>query len=90
MKIGRAEAVRMIRECKRFFRVTFVKRSTGETITMNCLNGVRKHLKGGEKSYDPTSVGLLSVYSMDRKGYRSIPVEGIVEVKIGGEIYKIS
>jgi len=69
------------------FSVTFVKRSTGETRVMQCRKGVTKHLKGGPAAYNPAHHNLLWVYSMDAKGYRSIAIEGIENLKMDGVTY---
>lgn len=71
----------------KIFSVTFVKRTTGELRQMRCRMGVKKHLKGGSKAYDPKAKNLLSVFDMEAKGYRSIPVEAIRSLSIGGQTF---
>lgn len=80
--ISRTEMVRKIQNTNGFYSVTFTKRSDGETRTMNCRNEVKKHLKGGELKFDPKEKKLLMTYSIDSKGYRSIPVEGLLSCVI--------
>lgn len=63
-----------------FFTVTFIKRSTKELRTMNCRLGVTKHLKGGTKAYNDADHGLLTVFEMNSKGYRSIPVDAVKSI----------
>lgn len=70
------------------FSVTFVKRTTGELREMTCRLGVKKHLKGGEKSFSDKEKNLLTVFDMTKQGYRSIPLENIVHIKINGVEYK--
>ena len=64
----------------KFFTVRFVKRSTGLERVMNCRLGVQKHLKGGEKAYDDREHKLVTVYDMVAKGYRSIPLESVIDI----------
>ena len=71
----------------RIFSVDFIKRTTGELRTMNCRTGVTKHLKGGEPAYDALSKGLMTVYSLDSQGYRSINLDGVLTAKVDGKIY---
>jgi hypothetical protein len=73
----------------RIFRVTFRKRSDGSVREMVCRIGVAKHLAGGEKSFDDEEKNLLTVFDFAKQAYRSIPLEGIISVKIEGQIYKI-
>jgi len=70
------------------FRVLFVKRTTGEMREMVCRQGVVKHLAGGEAAYSFNEKGLLPVFDMQKKAYRSIPKDGIVALTYGGETYK--
>ena len=71
----------------RIFSVEFIKRSTGELRTMTARIGVKKHLNGGYKSYNPGQHNLLTFFDMDAKGYRSIPVEAIQRLKVGGQTF---
>lgn len=61
-------------------RVTFIKRSDGQERKMLCRTGVRKGITGKGSSYDPESKGLLTVFDMEKLGYRTIPAENVVEV----------
>ncbi len=74
----------------KIFSVEFIKRSTGELRTMTARLGVRKHLQGGRKVYNPAQHNLLTVFDMDTKGYRSIPVEAIQRLIIGGQTFNFS
>ena len=85
--ITKDEAKRMVEEYKgsKFFTVTFVKRTTGETRVMNCRKGVKKYLTGGEMKYDPKKKNLVSVYDVKKRGHRSISLENIQRVKMEGD-----
>jgi len=73
----------------KFFTVTFVKRTNGELRVMNCRKGVKKHLKGGVKKYDPKAKNLVCVYDVQSKGYRSIALESIKEVSIENDVFEV-
>lgn len=88
-RLTRQEAADLIRSSCRIVGVTFVKRSDGSLRRMACRSGVKAHLKGGTKVYDPADYSLLVVYDMNN-GYRSIPVEGIKSVTVGGVIRKVT
>lgn len=72
-----------------FLTVEFVKRTTGETRVMNCRTGVKKHLKGGERAYDPAEHRLICVFDMVKGGYRSINVDTITRLTIGGTTHTV-
>lgn len=67
----------------RFFRVVFVKRTDGSVRVMRARLGVRKHLSGGGSKYSFASKNLLSVWDLDAKGYRAVPLDAIMEFRCG-------
>lgn len=71
----------------RFFTVTFVKRTTGDIRVMNCRRNVSKHLKGGEIGYDPATKSLLPVWDVQANGYRQVPLDNLLSVKVDGRDY---
>ena len=74
----------------KFFTVTFIKRSDGSERVMNCRKGVKKHLKGGEKKYDPKKHNLVCVFDRQAMGYRSIALESIIRISMdGGKVYEV-
>ena len=74
----------------KFFKVLFIKRTNGEYRSMLCRTGVKKHLKGGSLRYDASTLKLINVYDINKKGYRSINLETLVSAKIGGVEYVVS
>lgn len=72
----------------KIFSVTFTKRTTGEVRHMVCRLGVQKHLKGGEKKFDDAEKGLLTVFDIQKSGYRSIACESVSQIKIEGEVWE--
>lgn len=89
--ISTAEAIALIEQSKgKMFSVEFVKRTTGEHRKMVARLGVKKHLAGGDAAYSFIAKGLVSVYDVQRKGYRTIPTESISTLVIGGSTYTIA
>lgn len=72
-----------------FIKVKFVKRSTGEHREILCQYGVHRHLKGGPRAYDPAGKNLVVVWDCGDRKYKSIPLEGLKEVRMGGQVYTI-
>jgi len=72
------------------FTVEFIKRTTGELRKLNCRIGVKKHLKGGKAAYNAAEKQLLTVFDMSANGYRSIPLEGIQRVSVGGQTFSFN
>ncbi len=67
----------------RFFSATFVK-ADGSLRKMNCRIGVKKYTRGGGLKYNAKERGNVIVYDVVNKGYRTIPVRRIKQVKIDG------
>lgn len=72
----------------RFAGVTFSKRSNGELRRMRFRTGVKRYLSGGIPAYDAAEHDLLPVFDVDKREYRSIPAEGVTEVRCGGRVYR--
>lgn len=73
------------------FSACWRKRSDG-TLRRGTFRNSKTMTKGkvgGEMAYDPASKGLLPVYDMDKRGYRSIDLEALVYVKVGGTEYRV-
>jgi hypothetical protein len=71
--------------------IKFIKRKTGELREMVFRQGVKKHLvkNPSKPGIDFSANGLLSVYEMPHEGYKAIPINGIVEIKVNGEWVKV-
>lgn len=74
----------------RFAAVTFTKRTTGETRKIVGRLGVRCHLRGGERAYDPAAHGLLVIWDAQKRGYRSIALESVIEVRCQGRVWCVA
>lgn len=44
------------------------------------------HLRGGKKAYDSKQHNLLTVFDMEKEGYRLIPVDAIQRLSVNGQI----
>jgi len=87
----REEAYEYIIQNKgKLFSVIFIKRTNNETRKMLCRLGVTKYLKGGDLPYNPKEKNLLAVFDMQKKEYRMINFDTLLELKIKGQTYKIN
>ena len=71
-------------ESGRIFAVDFVKRN-GEKRHMVCRFGVRRHLRGGNMSYDPADHMLKVVFDMQKRAYRMIPTDPERVIRVRGK-----
>ncbi len=87
MKQDRAEEIIDGFKTGHIFSVQFVKKN-GEIRDMVCRKSVRKGVKGtgagwGEGALKP----LRTVFDMSRNGFRTIPTDRILSMKVGGTVY---
>ena len=87
------------------FTVTFVKRTTGETRTMNARLGVKRGVTGVGMAYNPSEKNLIACYDVEKakemkaqglddvsaskKSYRMINLEGIISLTVSGQAYTV-
>lgn len=69
----------------RIFSVEFIKRTDGQIRKMVARTGVKS--AGGDLNYDPHYHNLITVFDMGKRGFRSIPVDNIISLKVDGRIY---
>lgn len=67
----------------KFFQVTFIK-SDGSVRKMVCRVGVTSHLKGGSKTFSDLDKGLMTVYDVHSRGYRSFSLDRLISFTFGG------
>lgn len=90
MKI--ADVLKFIKETNgRFFSIKFEKRTTGEIREMLCRTGVTSHLVAvpSKEGLNFKKHNLIPVFDVKKEEYRSIPIEGITEIKIEGTWEKV-
>ena len=91
-KISRKDILRLLEENRNpntIFSVVFLKKN-GELRHMNCLIGVKKHLKGGKLAFNPLERGYLVVFDTQKKGYRMINLNTISNVSSKGVEYHVT
>lgn len=77
----------------KMFAIKFIKRSTGQIREMVCRQGVKRDLADipdKTKIVDFVNNALIPVFDVQADAYKSIPIEGITEVKIDGIWEKVN
>jgi len=88
--ISKTDAVNKMRAARgQIFTIKFKKRSTGEVRTMNCRTGVSKDVKGVGLNYSRKEHNLFGVYDMQKKAHRSVNLDSLISLAMGGELYTI-
>ena len=75
---------------RQIFTVTFVKRSNGETRTMNCRKGVVKGTNGVGLKFNPADHNLVVVRDVQKRQHRCISLDEIKKISIKGRQYIVS
>jgi hypothetical protein len=63
------------------FTVTFHKKD-GTLRTMRARLGMQRNLTGRGMSYNPASKGLVTVWSADKQGYRTVKLDKVVSLSL--------
>jgi len=90
-KISRKDILQLIEENRNpntIFSVVFLKKN-GEIRRMNCMLGVKKHLKGGKLKFNPREMGYLVVFDTQKKAYRMINLNTISNITSKGVEYHV-
>ncbi len=89
MIINKQEAFSLINKNNNsIFNVRFVKKD-GTERSMNARLSVKKHLKGGSMTYDPTKNGFIIAFDMNAKGYRTINTHTLTNLNLNGNKYTV-
>lgn len=88
IKISRDKAVELIANSKNIFGATHIKRTNKEIRVGSYKLGVSKGTNGNGLKYNPSSKNLIPVYDMN-KGFRMLDIDGLTELKIDKETYKV-
>lgn len=67
------------------FGITFIKKD-GTTRHMSARLGVKSHLRGGDKSYSDEEKNIITVFDMNKKSYRGVRLDSVVEIAKGGKV----
>jgi hypothetical protein len=72
----------------KIFSVEFTKKD-GSLRKMVCRLGVKKHLRGGELSYNPEDFNYLVVFDLQSEEYRTINVNTLKSFTFEGVKYEL-
>jgi hypothetical protein len=89
MKITSEMAVKMMKRTNgKLFSVSFEKRD-GTMRDMVCRTGVTKGVKGTGMAYEPEDCDLMTVYDVEREGYRMVPYNSLKKLRVNGKEYTV-
>jgi len=73
----------------RIFRVVFSRRSDGRQREMVCRTGVNSKHNNGTIPFEPSSMNLFSVYDVQKRAYRFIPLENVICIRFAKKNYRV-
>ena len=74
------------RNAGKIISITYMKKD-GSVARMNGIYGVRRFLKGGTFKGDRSL--YIVIWDVAKRDYRSVNRTGIMELRAGGQVYKI-
>lgn len=63
-----------------FFSVTFIKRTTGKLRRLTTRGHIHKERDGNGKNYRDEDYGLITLYDIHKRDWRSVPKENIIAI----------
>lgn len=90
-RIERSDAISIIKS-GRIVTIKFAKRSDSSIREINCRTGVNKYKvgKAGKgAAYSFKDNGVILVFDLKEKSYKSIPTERILSIKTGGQVLTV-
>jgi len=89
MTISRTQAATLITESNgKIFTATVTKKD-GKSRKMNCRLHVKKGVKGKTKTPNIGLLGMVKVYDMQEKGYRTLNLPNVTELRINKSSYTV-
>lgn len=89
-QINRQEAYNLIkRQNNAIFSVQFQKKD-GTIRDMVARLNVKAHLKGGTLKYDPSKLGYITAFDMQKEQYRTINSNTLISLKADGTKYEVT
>jgi len=79
--------IKNLTEDGKIFSAKF-KKKDGTIRTINCRRNVKKYVTGKGMSYSPEERGHLIVFDMANDGYRTINLNELLWIRIGGITFK--
>ena len=87
--INKEQAIKLMQSTNgRVFSVIFNKKD-GEVRHLNCRLGVHKYVNGKGMSYDPKQYDLMTVFDMQKNGYRMINLQNLLQIQVDGKFYAV-
>jgi hypothetical protein len=87
--VSSQEAYNILSQSKgKIFSAIFIKKD-GTVREMNCRTGVKKYLRGGSLSYNPSDYLNIPVFDLVKKAYRTIKCDNLISFKLEGKMYKV-
>jgi len=86
LKMNRATLNKLIQEAEgKILTIKFVKKDGSER-NLNGRFGVTSKLRGGHSTLDSSQ--FLTIYDVQKKDYRAINKDKVLEIHMKGEVYK--
>ncbi len=87
--ISTNQAISLIQETHgKVFTAVFTKKD-GTARKMNCRLGVSKHVTGKGMAYNPAHYGLMTVFDMKSKDYRTLNLKTLTALQVSKEFYVV-
>lgn len=88
--ISRADLVRILKGKRGKMLTIAYRKKDGSLRILNTVTGVRKNITGAGLKYDPEKHGYIILYDLKAKGYRTVNINTVGDVRMDKQVYTVT
>lgn len=88
--ISREDLVKILKGKRGKMLTIAYRKKDGSLRILNTVTGVRKNITGAGLKYDPDKYGYIILYDLKAKGYRTVNINTIGDVKMDKQVFTVT
>lgn len=88
--ISRADLVKILKGKRGKMLTIAYRKKDGSLRILNTVTGVRKNITGAGLRYDPDKYGYIILYDLKAKGYRTVNINTVGDVRMDKQVYTVT
>jgi len=88
--ISREDLVRILKGKRGKMLTVAYRKKDGSLRILNTVTGVRKDITGAGLKYDPDKYGYIILYDLKAKGYRTVNINTIGDVRMDKQVFTVT
>lgn len=88
--ISREDLIKILKGTRGKILTIAYRKKDGTLRLLNAMTGVRKNITGAGLKYDPEKYGYIILYDLKKKGYRTVNINTVGDVKMDKQVYTVT